>query len=221
MRKWILAAAIVALTFVLSACGQTESLPSVEERIMAIYNGEVTMEEAQEKGWFDEEFNAWLEEMNEQMSQLGDFSATNLSGETVTKDIFADYDLTMVNLWTTTCGFCIDEMPILEKIRNERQQAGESFNIVGICLDVNGSGEVDPDKLEKAQLIVDTAGVTYETLLPDEVLWSGRLQSVTAVPETFFVDREGNVVGQTIMGAKDEAGWNATIDTMMESLNEA
>jgi thiol-disulfide isomerase/thioredoxin len=221
MKKWILAAAIVALTFVLSACGQAEELPTVEERVMAIYNGEVTVEEAQEKGWFDAEFNAWLEEMNEQANQLGDFSATNLSGETVTKDIFADYDLTMVNLWTTTCGYCIDEMPILEKIRNERQQAGASFNIIGICLDVNNSGEVDSDKLEKAQLIVDTAGVTYETLLPDAVLWSGRLQSVTAVPETFFVDREGNIVGQTVMGAQDEAGWNSIIDTMLESLNEA
>ena len=38
--------------------------------------------------------------------------------ETVTQDIFADYDLTMVNVWATWCGYCVEEMPELAKLKD-------------------------------------------------------------------------------------------------------
>lgn len=208
----------VGMLFGLSACGQSEQLPTVEERLLAIYNGEVSVEEAEARGWLDKEFNDWIQSMMEQASVIGSFEASNLEGEPITEEIFADYDLTMVNLWTTTCGYCIEEMPTLEKIRREIQEDGTSFNIVGMCLDINNTGEVDEEKLEKAQLIADTAEITYETIIPDAALWSGRLQGVSAVPETFFVDRDGNIVGQTVLGAKTEEQWRTIIETELAAL---
>lgn len=77
------------------------------------------MEEAEARGWLDKEFNDWIQSMMEQASVIGSFEASNLEGEPITEEIFADYDLTMVNLWTTTCGYCIEEMPTLEKLRAE------------------------------------------------------------------------------------------------------
>lgn len=109
----------LGMLFVLSACGQSEQLPTVEERLLAIYNGEVSVEEAEARGWLDKEFNDWIQSMMEQASVIGSFEASNLEGEPITEEIFADYDLTMVNLWTTTCGYCIEEMPTLEKLRTE------------------------------------------------------------------------------------------------------
>ena len=47
----------LGMLFVLSACGQSEQLPTVEERLLAIYNGEVSVEEAEARGWLDKEFN--------------------------------------------------------------------------------------------------------------------------------------------------------------------
>ena len=67
---------------------------------------------------------------------LGDFSAQDFDGNAVSKDIFADYDLTMVNLWTTTCSYCIEEMPILNELRKEFQDDGVRFNIISVCMDV-------------------------------------------------------------------------------------
>lgn len=41
------------------------------------------------------------------------FMTTDMDGKKVTNDIFADYDMTVVNFWATYCNPCIDELPEL------------------------------------------------------------------------------------------------------------
>lgn len=41
---------------------------------------------------------------------------------------------------------------------------------------------------------------------------------MSAVPETFFVDRDGNIVGQTILGAQSEEDWRTIIETELAAL---
>ncbi|MEG0020092.1 MAG: TlpA disulfide reductase family protein, partial [Oscillospiraceae bacterium] len=74
----------------------------------------------------------------------------DFEGNTITKDIFADYDLTMVNLWATTCGYCIEEMPELNELRKELQDEGKSFNIISICMDIGSTDERKDANFEKA-----------------------------------------------------------------------
>lgn len=109
----------LGMLFVLSACGQSEQLPTVEERLLAIYNGEVSVEEAEARGWLDKEFNDWIQSMMERPASLARLRRPIWRANPSREEIFADYDLTMVNLWTTTCGYCIEEMPTLEKLRTE------------------------------------------------------------------------------------------------------
>lgn len=154
------------------------------------------------------------------VSDLGDFEAQNLNGDKFKNDIFKEYDLTMVNLWTTTCGYCIEEMPVLEEIRNEMQKKGINFNIIGMCLDINKSGKIDDNKLDKAKKIIEKTGVTYETLIPDEVLWQGRMKGVDAFPETFFVDKNGKIVGKTVLGANGKDGWIEIINKELKSVSK-
>ena len=47
---------------------------------------------------------------------LSSFQTADLEGTTVTQDVFKDYDITMVNVWTTWCQYCVEEMPELEKV---------------------------------------------------------------------------------------------------------
>lgn len=155
-----------------------------------------------------------------QKVSLGDFKTKNIKGEDITKDIFADYDLTMVNLWTTTCGYCIQEMPSLEAINNEMKEQGKSFNVVGICLDAGFAADYDNINFDKVNAIIDKTKITYETLIPDDVLMESKLKGVSAVPETFFVDKEGNIVGNDYLGAKSKEDWQKIIDSELNNLSK-
>lgn len=42
---------------------------------------------------------------------MTDFTTTTMDGGTFTNEDLADYKLTMVNIWSTTCHFCVEEMP--------------------------------------------------------------------------------------------------------------
>ena len=129
----------------------------------------------------------------------GDFSqfeTQTLSGETVTQDIFADYDLTMVKLWTTWCNYCITEM---EEMPELKDSLPEGVNIISICLD-------GADDMELTQEIVDYMGINYPTLLASESLNSCALQYISSVPTTLFVDSTGKVIGQPITGVPAKSG---------------
>lgn len=147
---------------------------------------------------------------------LGDFSAQDFDGNTVTKDIFADHDLTMVNLWTTTCGYCIEEMPVLNDLRKEFQDKGVRFNIISVCMDIGSTEEINDANLKKAKEIIEKAGVEYPNLIPDSVLLEGRLNGIQTFPESFFVDSEGNVVSEPYVGAMPKNHWRVTMNNEIE-----
>lgn len=132
-------------------------------------------------------------------SFAGDFSSfetQTLSGETVTQDIFADYDLTMVKIWTTWCSNCISEMEEMPDLKNKLP---EGVNIISICLD-------GTDDLELTQEIVDYMGITYPTLLASDSLNESALQYIANVPTTLFVDSTGKVIGEPMIGVPAKSG---------------
>ena len=141
---------------------------------------------------------------------LGEFSLEDINGEVYTQEMFADYDLTMVNVFTTWCTPCINEIPDLGKLYEEMKDQG--VNIVGIALDAVGSSE----KVEKAKLLAEKTGVSYPFLIPDEGYLGGRLAGINAVPETFFVDKEGNIVGETYSGSRSYEDWKLIIENELK-----
>lgn len=150
---------------------------------------------------------------------LTSFSTVDLDGNAVTQDIFADYDITMVNIWATFCSPCIGEMPELGELKAE--VADKGVNIVGIVVDVqNPDGSIDPDMVQTAKDIVAQTGAAYTHLLPSESLNSALLSGVSAVPTTVFVDSKGNILNDGIfVGAHDKADWQSIIDGLIEQNN--
>lgn len=143
------------------------------------------------------------------------FSMEDIEGETYTQEMFADYDLTMVNVFTTWCTPCINEIPDLEKLRNDMTDQG--VNVVGIVLDaIDSYGGTDKSTVEKAKLLAKQTGVTYPFLIPDETYLNGRLFGIQAVPETFFVDKGGNVVGETYSGSRSFEEWKSIVEEILE-----
>ena len=133
-------------------------------------------------------------------TNVGKFETTGVDGKTYTQDIFSKYDLTMVNVFTTWCSPCINEIPDLEKLYQEMKDKG--VGVVGVTRDTIGSGgKQDEEAVKKAQVIQEKTKASYPFLIPDSGMMNGRLNGISAFPETFFVDKNGNIVGETYSGS--------------------
>ena len=125
-------------------------------------------------------------------SQLS-FETTDTEGNTVTsEDLFAGSRVTMVNIWASWCGPCIRELPELQAIST--RLAEKDCAVVGLLYDGD-----DPDALEAAKSIMEENGVTYTVLLPPQTV--DDLFPLEAFPTTLFVNSEGVIVGEPIVGA--------------------
>jgi len=126
------------------------------------------------------------------------FETTDLDGNPIdSAQLFSQNKVTMVNIWATTCGPCIEEMPELEEMNKEFQKEGGA--IVGLVDDV----PVDNNAyLKEAQSIVKDTGVTYVNLRA----WDGYEEVLSSVgtPTTYFVDSQGKLIGDPILGANVE-----------------
>ena len=122
------------------------------------------------------------------------FETTDTEGNPVSsEELFGAHEITMVNIWTSWCGFCIDEMEELEAIN--KRLAEKDCAVVGLLAD--GSEE---EALASGRETLREKGVTYTNILPPDDL--EELFSIEAYPTTYFVDREGVIIGAPIIGAR-------------------
>ncbi len=127
--------------------------------------------------------------------KMPSFSAVDLEGNTVTEELFAEKDLTVVNIWGTFCPPCIEEMPELGEWAGELP---ENVQIVGLICDI--AGEEDTEHHDLAVEITEKAGAAYTQIIANED-FAPIMNWVTGVPTTLFVDGEGNIVGEPVVGA--------------------
>ena len=123
--------------------------------------------------------------------KLDSFTTTDTAGNTVDQSIFANYDITMVNLWETTCVYCVGEMPDLETLY---EGLPANVNMITICLD----GADEPDDLNS---VLESCGATFTTLVSCDELDENLFNYVEGYPTTVFVNSEGTVVGEVQVGA--------------------
>lgn len=149
-----------------------------------------------------------------------DFEGQDIAGNTITSDIFGQSKLTMINVWATYCNPCLSEMPELGELAGEYDAS--QFQLIGIISDVMEETKgVDAEKAEKAKEeaknLIEITGADYPHLLLNASLFNALLTDVTAVPTTFFIDQEGNILGQ-VVGARDKDSWKEIIDAFLEEL---
>lgn len=151
---------------------------------------------------------------------LEGFTSEDLSGNAVDSSIFADYPVTMINVWATFCSPCIEEMPDLGALADE--YAPKGLQIIGIVSDVgDGSGGYDPEMTDLAREIVEITGSDYLHLMPSADLIERKLGEIQAVPTTFFVDENGAEIGEPLVGARSADEWRSVLDYMLETYGEA
>ncbi len=151
-----------------------------------------------------------LGEEQEGFYLMDNLDTVDIYGEKVDSTLLESFELTMVNIWATYCGPCLMEMPSLGKLAQEWESKG--VQIVGLVSDVvDASLRTDDARVRMARAIAEEAEANYPHLIPDEKRLTYVIGGIPGVPTTFFVNREGKLVGQAVVGAQTEEVWNQII----------
>ncbi len=140
--------------------------------------------------------DATLEDLDRNASKLG--------------DIISENKITMLNVWGTFCGPCIEEMPALAEIEKEYKDKG--FEIVGLTGDIVMDGVVDESLVADAKSIVADTGVEYPVFIMSQDMIDAL--DLEFFPTTIFVDSQGNTL-KAVTGSKNKDDWMKMIDELL------
>lgn len=126
------------------------------------------------------------------------FDGKDLAGNEVkSSTLFGENTVTVVNFWFTTCSPCVGELAELEELNKQLAEKGGA--VVGI-----NSFTLDGDKtaIAEAKDILTKKGVSYKNIWFDSKSEAGKFTSgLYSYPTTYVVDKNGNIVGEPIVGA--------------------
>lgn len=182
MKKRLLSILIVLMMLALSACGGGADTGTAEEN--ADTGQDIEQSESSEDS----------ADSSEGITAMPEFTTSDLEGNTVTNEIFSQADITIVNFWGTYCGPCINEMPDLAAWDEELP---DNVQLIGIVIDV---ADTSSEEFATANEIISETGVKYTNLMVSQD-FADIFNELVGVPTTIFVDSEGNIVGDWIVGA--------------------
>lgn len=148
---------------------------------------------------------------------LSTFTAEDFDGNIQSGALFSEHKLTMINIWATFCGPCLNEMPDLQALT---EQYGDEFQLIGIPVDiVDRNGNVLPEKRTEAETMLELNGVTYPQLLPSRSLNELYLSGVQVIPVTLFFDENGVILDAEYYGSRSLDDWKQIVDGYLEALS--
>lgn len=157
--------------------------------------------------------DAGTESATEQQVYVLEFTdAVTVDGGKMSADVFANSKLTMINVWATFCGPCINEMPDLGEIAGAYDAA--DFQLIGI---VSDAVEGDADMLAEAKEIIEETGANYPHMLLNEELYMNLVGASDSVPTTYFFNQDGELLGY-LVGAQSKAAWEEIINGLLEEM---
>ena len=129
------------------------------------------------------------------------FEGKDLNGNTVkSDDLFSKNAVTVVNFWFTTCNPCVGELAELDALNKELAEKGGA--LIGVNTFTLGGDEA---AISEAKDVLAKKGVTYQNVYFDSDGEAGKFTTnIFAYPTTYVVDRNGNIVGDPIVGAITE-----------------
>ena len=135
------------------------------------------------------------------MQKFPAFEGKDLDGNTVkSKELFSANAVTVVNFWFTTCNPCVGELSDLDALNKELAEKGGS--LIGVnTFTLDG----DEAAISEAKDVLAKKGATYQNVYFNSDGEAGKFTTnIFAYPTTYVVDRNGNIVGDPIVGAITE-----------------
>ena len=147
------------------------------------------------------------------MQKFPSFEGKDLDGNPVKSDeLFSGNAVTVVNFWFTTCNPCVGELAELDALNKELAEKG------GALIGVN-TFTLDGDEaaISEAKDVLAKKGATYQNVYFDSDGEAGTFTTnIFAYPTTYVVDRNGNIVGEPIVGAITEKKQAETLQKLID-----
>lgn len=136
---------------------------------------------------------------SEAASPFKHFSGQDFDGNSVDESLFSGNSVTVINFWFSGCKPCVAELSTLDELNNAISPMGGE--VVGINTDTFDGNEA---AMKEAAAILESQGATYRNLSIDSASDAGKYASgIMAFPTTILVDRNGNIVGEPLLGGID------------------
>ena len=137
--------------------------------------------------------------------EFGKLDVQDYYGNRVTAKIFTEYDVTMVNIFTTWCTWCIKELPDMVKLADNMP---EGSKLISICADAFDA----PDALKE---IIEQYNVGFPVLKMAEKQVRD-IHSIIGYPTTFYVGRNGEILDMSIgMPAEGVSGYRSKVEQLL------
>ena len=176
-----------------------ETIRKIEEQIAELENDTTASEDT------DAENNS------EDASPFRDFSGQDYDGNTVDESLFSNNAVTVVNFWFTGCKPCVAELSKLNELNDAIKSMGGE--VVGINTE---TFDANKDAIKEAASILESQGAKYRNLSIASDSAAGKYASdIMAFPTTILVDRNGNIVGEPMLGGIDNQD---NYDTLMKQI---
>ena len=144
-------------------------------------------------------------------SPFRNFSGQDFDGNSVDESLFSSNAVTVVNFWFTGCKPCVAELSKLNELNNTLKAMGGE--VIGINTETFDGNEA---AIKEAASVLESQGAQYRNLSIDSASDAGKYASdIMAFPTTILVDRNGNIVGDPILGGIDNQD---NYDSLMQQI---
>lgn len=141
------------------------------------------------------------------------FEGKDLDGNEVkSSELFAGNAVTVVNFWFTTCGPCVGELSELDALNKELEgKGGALIGVNAFTLDGNEK------EIAEAKDVLSKNGAAYQNVYFASDSEAGKFtMNIYAYPTTYVVDRNGNLVGDPIVGAITEKKQKKMLEDLID-----
>lgn len=181
-----------------------EEIAKLEEEITKLKSGSESASNKKEDGAVS----------TKELKKFPTFNSKDFDGNDVTKDVFKDKKLTLVNFWFNGCAPCVGELPKLQQLNDEIEKIG------GQVIGINSEAKVgDEDTIKEAKKILEKQGAKYKNITIDKDSELEKYtETIMSYPTSILVDSEGNIVGDPIVGAIDKEDKYKEVKEMIEKI---
>ena len=133
-----------------------------------------------------------------------DWQLSDVNGKPLT---LADFKgkVVVLDFWATWCPPCRAEIPGLVAL--QKKYADQGLSVIGVSLDEKGPTVVKP--------FIERFAINYPVVMGSEKILAD-YGGISAIPTTFVIDREGNVVA-THEGYTDQATFESEISPLLKA----